>query len=79
MVFRQKTTRNQKLTLSDKQRNREISKNRFVVERTFGSIKRWFGGGYSRYRGLAKMHIQNIMEAIAYNLYRSPGIVASTC
>jgi len=75
----QKATRNQKLTLSDKRRNKEISKYRFVVERTFGSVKHWFGGGYARYRGLAKMHTQNIMEAIAYNLYRNPGIVPSTC
>ena len=31
----------------------------------------------ARYKGILKMHTQNLMEAIAYNLYRSPGIVAS--
>lgn len=65
------------LTEREKLRNKLIGKTRFKVERTFGSIKRWFNSGTARYKGLAKMHTQNIMEAIAYNLYRSPGIIAS--
>ena len=28
------------------------------------------------YVGLAKTHTQHLMEAIAYNLYRTPGITA---
>ena len=55
--------------LSDK--NKYISQHRYVVERTFGSIKRWFGGGTARYVGLEKMQMQNILESIAYNLYRA--------
>lgn len=47
-----------------------ISKTRWVVERTFGSLKRWFGLGV---KGLAKVHSQYVLEAIAYNLKRSPG------
>ncbi|XOD67854.1 MAG: hypothetical protein ACMUEL_08145 [Flavobacteriales bacterium Tduv] len=32
-----------------------MSKTRWVVERTFGSIKRWFGSGKgSPYKGLAR-------------------------
>jgi len=54
-------------------------KTRFKVERTFGGIKLWFGGGVARYRGIKKMHTQNLMEAMCYNLYRSPGIIASNC
>ncbi|MDD7273725.1 MAG: transposase, partial [Prevotellaceae bacterium] len=50
---------------------------RYRVERTFGSIHRWFGGGTARYVGLAKTHAQHIMEAVAYNLYRTPGIIVS--
>lgn len=65
------------LTDRDKLRNKLIGKTRYKVERTFGSIKLWFKSGYCRYKGLAKTHTQNIMEALAYNLYRSPGIVAS--
>ena len=33
--------------------------------------------GVARYVGLAKTHAQHIMEAIAYNLYRTPGIIVS--
>ncbi|XOD67021.1 MAG: transposase [Flavobacteriales bacterium Tduv] len=33
-----------------------MSKTRWVVERTFGSIKRWFGSVKARYKGLARVH-----------------------
>jgi len=56
--------------------NKLIGKTRFKVERTFGGIKSWFLGGTAKYRGMEKMHTQNLMEALCYNLYRSPGIVA---
>ena len=51
---------------------------RSTIERTFGSIRRWFHGGRCRYRGLAKTHTQNILESIALNLYRTPGIIMSS-
>jgi IS5 family transposase len=69
--------KNKPLTRWEKKFNKLIGKTRFKVERTFGGIKRWFNGGLARYRGMAKMHTQNLMEAICYNLYRSPGIIAS--
>ncbi len=72
-----KATKSKALTEREKLRNKLIGKTRFKVERTFGSIKRWFNSTHARYKGLAKMHTQNIMEAIAYNLYRSPGIIVS--
>ena len=65
------------LTERQKLRNKLIGKTRFKVERTFGSIKRWFNSTHTRYKGIAKTHTQNIIEAIAHNLYRAPGIVAS--
>ncbi len=34
----------------NKKRNKVISKVRYVVERTFGSIKLWFGGMKTRYK-----------------------------
>ncbi len=74
-----KAKKNKPLTEWEKKFNKLIGKTRFKVERTFGGIKRWFNGGFARYRGLAKMHTQNLMEAICYNLYRSPGIIASNC
>lgn len=72
-----KAKKNKPLTGWEKRFNKMIGKTRFKVERTFGGIKRWFNGGVARYRGIAKMHTQNLMEAMCYNLYRSPGILAS--
>ncbi len=74
-----KAYKNKPLTRWEKKFNKLIGKTRFKVERTFGGIKRWFNGGLVRYRGMEKMHTQNLMEAICYNLYRSPGIIASNC
>ncbi len=72
-----KAKKNKPLTKWEKRFNKLIGKTRFKVERTFGGIKRWFSGGVAKYRGIQKMHTQHLMEAICYNLYRSPGIVAS--
>lgn len=72
-----KAKKNKPLTKWEKKFNKLIGKTRFKVERTFGGIKLWFNGGTARYRGIEKMHTQNLMEAMCYNLYRSPGIVAS--
>ena len=47
------------------------------VERTFGSIKKWFGGNTARYVGLEKTHTQHVLQAIAHNLKRAPGIIVS--
>ena len=74
-----KATKNKPLTDRERQFNKLVSKTRYKVERTFGSMRRWFGAGTARYVGLAKMHTQHLMEAIAYNLYRSPGIIVSNC
>ena len=59
--------------------NKLVSKQRYVVERTFGGMNRWFGAGRARYKGLDKIHGQHVMEAIAYNLKRSPGLVLAKC
>ena len=72
-----KGVRGHKLTERELRVNVAISKTRYKVERTFGSIHRWFHGGIARYVGLDKTHAQHIMEAIAYNLYRTPGIIVS--
>ncbi|XOD66947.1 MAG: hypothetical protein ACMUEL_02695 [Flavobacteriales bacterium Tduv] len=39
------------------------------------NIKRWFGSGKDRYKGLARVHAQHLMEAMAYNLCRSSPII----
>ncbi|WGU69193.1 transposase [Capnocytophaga canimorsus] len=67
-----KAQRNKPLSKWERVFNKLISKTRWVVERTFGSQKRWFGVGQTRLKGLDKVHTQHILEAIAYNLKRSP-------
>jgi len=79
ILILKKAYKNKPLTRWEKKFNKLIGITRFKVERTFGGIKRWFNGGLARYRGMAKMHTQNLLEAISYNLYRSPGIIASNC
>lgn len=74
-----KAKKNKKLTKREIEFNKLISKTRYKVERTFGTIKKQFGGAIARYIGLDKMHTQHLMQAIAYNLYRSPGIIVSCC
>jgi IS5 family transposase len=73
-----KAYRNRPLSDRQKQFNKLISKKRWVVERTFGGMKRWFNTGVARYVGLAKTHSQHLLEAMAHNLYRAPGIVMSS-
>ena len=74
-----KASKGKPLTEREKLFNKEISKTRYKVERTFGSIHRWFNTGIARYVGLEKMHAQHLIEAIAHNLYRAPGIAMSVC
>lgn len=74
-----KAKKNKPLTSWEQKFNKLIGKTRFKVERTFGGIKRWFRGGIAKYKGMAKMHTQNLLEALCYNLYRSPGKIASYC
>ena len=71
-----KAMKNKPLTAWQIKSNQIISKTRYKAERTVGSMKRWFNAAIARYIGLAKTHTQHLMEAIAYNLYRSPNIVA---
>lgn len=70
-----KAYRNRPLSDWQKVYNKKISQSRYVVERTFGGMKKWFGAGRARYKGLKKVHAQHVLEAIAYNLYRAPGLV----
>lgn len=74
-----KAYKNTPLTYREKQINKAISKTRYKVERTFGSMVSWFGAGVARYIGIEKMHTQHLMQAIAYNLYRAPRIIVPNC
>ena len=58
----------------NKIRNKAISKRRFVVERTFGTLKRTYGLARARYIGLEKVASEVNLKAIAYNLTRAANI-----
>jgi IS5 family transposase len=73
--IQRKAARNKPLTSREKCYNQLVGKVRYKIERVFGSIKRWFGGLKARYVGLMKTHGQHVLEAMAYNLYRLPGII----
>ena len=75
--IQRKGVRGRKLTYWERVRNKLISKDRYRVERVFGGIKKWFKSGICRYVGLNKTHSQHVLEAIAYNLKISPGIIMS--
>ena len=68
--------RNKPLTKQQTQHNKQVAKTRYMVERTFGSMVRWFGAGTARYVGIDKMHTQHVLESIAYNLKRMPNLMA---
>jgi IS5 family transposase len=58
----------------NKLRNKAISKRRFVVERTFGTLKRTYGLARARYIGLEKVASEVNLKAIAYNLTRAANV-----
>lgn len=70
-----KATKNKTLSKWQTKFNKAISKTRYKVERTFGSTAQWFRSGKCRYVGKVKTHTQNLIESIAYNLYRAPNMV----
>ena len=55
----------------EKERNRLLSKRCFVVECTFGTMKRTYGMSRAKLTGLAKVTTEAIGKAIAYNLRRA--------
>ena len=74
--IQKKAKRNKPLIAYLLRKNEEISKIRYVGERTCGGQKAWFGGGGTRHVGLARTHTQHVLEAICYNLKRAPRIFA---
>ncbi|WP_428542130.1 IS5 family transposase [Profundibacter sp.] len=66
-----KAARGRPLRQSEKRFNRLISKRRFRIEQTFGTMKRLFGLQRARYFGRARVHAQMVMAAIAQNLLKA--------
>ncbi|MCY4267255.1 MAG: transposase [Flavobacteriaceae bacterium] len=72
----EKGDRNKPLTKPQKERNKAISKERWVVEQTFGGLTRWFHGQVTRFKELEKVHHQPVLDSMAYHLKRSLGMMA---
>lgn len=70
-----RASKNRPLTDRQQRFNSLVSKTRYTVERTFGSTTKWFRAGVAKYVGLVKTHAQHLLEAIAYNLKRSPNLI----
>jgi IS5 family transposase len=66
-----KKPKGKKMSYWQKLRNKLISKRRFVVERTFGTLKRTYGFSRARYLGLDKTQGESVIKSIAYNLKRA--------
>jgi IS5 family transposase len=66
-----KAYRNRPLTHRAKQRNKALSKIRYIVEQAFGTLKRRFDMARSRYLGIAKVHGQLLLKAMCFNLLKA--------
>ena len=71
----EKAARNRSLSYWQKLKNRLISKRRFIVERTFGTLKRKFMLSRSSYCGERKVEAQLILKSICLNLLKAANAV----
>lgn len=73
----QRAYRNKPLTEQQKQHNRFASQVRYVVERTFGVLKKYYGLGQARYDGIERNQARLSIICIAHNLKRAINIQRS--
>ena len=66
-----KAARNRELTPSEKNANRQISSVRAKVERAFGTLKRGYGFHRARHLGRAKVELEFLLNAMAFNLKKA--------
>ena len=59
-----KGDRNHPINAVQSAENDEISRKHWVVKRTFGSLKRWFGSGSTQLKGLRKVNDRAQFETI---------------
>lgn len=69
--------RNKPLSEKQKQHNRFASQVRYVVERTFGVLKKYYGLGQARYMGIDRNQARLTISCIAHNLKRAVTIQRS--
>ena len=81
-----KASSKRELSKREKLFNRIVSKSRYVVERTIGTLKNHFGCGRAKYLGLVKVKAQLFLKAICHNLLKAvnkieliPNIIQIEC
>lgn len=72
-----KAARNRELSAAEKVANRMISGVRSKVERAFGTLKRGYGFFRARYLGRAKVELEFMLNALAFNLKKAVLMVGS--
>jgi IS5 family transposase len=70
-----KAKRGKPLTHWQKLKNKLISAKRFIVERTFGTLKRQLKIGRSSYKGRSKVEAQLLIKALCYNLLKASKVI----
>ena len=63
--------RNKPLTERERQRNRLISRKRYIVERVFGTLKQHYDMARASYLGTVKVQGELLLSSLAYNLKRA--------
>jgi len=63
--------KNKPLSARQKLANQLISKERYIVEQCFGTIKRLFRMGHASYFGMVKVNAQVILKSICMNLKKA--------
>ena len=66
-----KAHRNRPLTEAQTKRNRYLSKTRYVVEQSFGTLHRKFRYARAAYFGLIKVSAQSHLKAMCLNLLKA--------
>lgn len=66
-----KAVRGKPLTHWEKVRNKLISKERYIVEQCYGTLKRIFGAEQASYRGKRKTENQLVLKSICFNLLKA--------
>ncbi|WP_267165083.1 transposase [Neisseria meningitidis] len=66
-----KACRNRPLSETQTKRNRYLSKTRYVVEQSFGTLHRKFRYARSTYFGLIKVSAQSHLKAMCLNLLKA--------
>jgi IS5 family transposase len=73
-----KDTRRAKLTEVEKERNKQISKKRYIVEQYFGLSHLYDGAYRARFTTIVKNVWDTMCRQMAFNIFRGTKLLATT-